>query len=261
MSFDINRLPYFGSIAQVSGINPAPVSTKQVDTSLKADKFESSNPEKYTSEIMIKKLAENNPEINKIISNAGIKYELNLKDLKELLDGHCTDTRNIAEGIVKNLPFSLESRANLKAIKDAAYLHDIGKVFIPQEILDKNGKLTPAETEIVHKHPELGYELLKNTDIDKKTLNLIRNHHQNAKKSGYPFVDKDFNADLDLQILSLADKYSALTEDRPYKKAMTREQALTIIRKDVRERKINPLVYTALVNYTDEAALEKLNVK
>ncbi len=260
MSFDINRLPYFGSIAQVSGINPAPVSTKQVDTSLHADKFESVNPEKYTSEIMIRKLAESNPEINKIISKAGIRYELNMEDLKPLLEGHCTETRNIAEGIVKNLPFSLENRANIKAIKDAAYLHDIGKVFIPQEILDKNGKLTPEETEIIHKHPELGYELLKNTSIDKKTLNLIRNHHQNAKKNGYPFVDNNFYADLDLQILSLADKYSALTEARPYKRALTREQALTIIRKDVREGKINPLVYNALVNYTDEVALEELNV-
>lgn len=71
---------------------------------------------------------------------------------------------------------------------DAAYLHDIGKVLIPVNILNKAGKLDERETEIMHKHSELGYELLKSTDIDKKTLNLIRNHHQNAKKTGYPLL-------------------------------------------------------------------------
>ena len=123
---------------------------------------------------------------------------------------------------------------------------------------NKNGKLTEAETDIVHKHPELGYELLKNSGLDNKTLLLIRNHHQNAQKSGYPTVDKSFNADLDLQVLSIADKYSALTEKRPYKEPMNREQALTIIRADVRNGKTNPLVYNALVNYTDTKALEDL---
>ena len=106
----------------------------------------------------------------------------------------------------------------------------------------------------MHKHSELSYEILKNTNLDKKTLNLIRNHHQNAKKSGYPFVTQDFMADLNLQILSMADKYSALTEKRPYKEAFTPQQALTIIYADVKDGKLHPFVFKALTNYVNKTS-------
>ena len=86
-------------------------------------------------------------------------------------------------------------------------------------------------------------------------LHIIRNHHQNAQKSGYPKVNNNFYADMDLQIVSIADKYSALTEKRSYKPSLPREQALNIIRSDVRDGKFNPLIYNALVSYTDDCAL------
>lgn len=257
MAFSVNNLFFKGQIAPLAPVNPQPVQQPRIGLTQAPDTFESKNPAKYTSEYMINKLAVNNNQLQAILKNAGIHYNLNMTDLNKTLEGHCTDTRNIAEGIVHNLPFALESKADLNAIKNAAYLHDIGKVFIPSEILNKTEKLTDAETEIVHKHAELGYELLKNSDLDKKTLSLIRNHHQDAKKSGYPFVSNNFNANLDLQILSTADKYSALTEKRPYKEPMNREQALTIIRSEVRNGKINPLIFNALVNYTDEVALPR----
>lgn len=260
MNFNVGKFPYFTSVIPTYQVNPTPQkSSAQINPGLTADKFESISPKRFTSEIMLHKLADNNKGVHNILKSANIPYQLNMEELNNILDGHATDTQNIAEGIVKNLPFALESKADLTTIKNAAYLHDIGKVFIPPEILNKNGKLTEEETNIVHRHAELGYELLKDSGIDNKTLLLIRNHHQNAQKSGYPKVDKDFNADLDLQILSTADKYSALTEQRPYKDPMNREQALTIIRADVRNKKINPLIYNALVNYTDSKALENLD--
>jgi HD-GYP domain-containing protein (c-di-GMP phosphodiesterase class II) len=97
----------------------------------------------------------------------------------------------------------------------------------------------------------LSYELLKNSGLGDKTLKLIRNHHQNAKRTGYPWVSNDFNADLNLQILSTADKYSALTEKRAYKESMTPKQALTVIYGDVKEGKLHPFVFKALVNYAE----------
>jgi len=260
MNFNVGKFPYFTSVTPTYQVNPIPQKQSgQITNSLPSDKFESTSPKRFTSEIMLHKLGDNNAGVHRILKSVNIPYQLNIEELNNILEGHCTDTQNIAEGIVKNLPFSLESKADLNAIKNAAYLHDIGKVFIPTEILNKNGKLTEEETNIVHKHAELGYELLKDSGIDNKTLLLIRNHHQNAQKSGYPRVDNNFNADLDLQILSTADKYSALTETRPYKEPMNREQALTIIRADVRNRKTNPLIYNALVNYTDTKALENLD--
>lgn len=215
------------------------------------DKFESQNPARFTNEAVLTKLINANPKIISILQSVNAPCKLNMKDLETLLQNHCTDVQKIALGISENLPFSLKAKVNEKAVSDAAYLHDIGKVLIPPEILNKNAKLDETETKIMHKHSELGYELLKNTNLDKTTLNLIRNHHQNAKKNGYPFVNNDFRADLNLQILTMADKYSALTEKRSYKDAFTPQEALTIIYQDVKDGKLHPFIFKALVNYAN----------
>lgn len=219
---------------------------------LQADTFERSGINRFTTESSIKQMINANPKIINILKEVNAPLTINMKELNHVLANHATDTKNIAKGITEHLPFSLQNRVDTKALLDAAYLHDIGKVLIPANILNKAGKLDEKETEIMHKHSELGYELLKSTDIDKKTLNLIRNHHQNAKKTGYPFVDNSFNADINLQILSIADKYSALTEKRPYKEPLDTKQALTIIYRDVQEGKLHPFVFKALVNYASE---------
>ena len=184
---------------------------------------------------------------------------LNMDELNALLENHATDTQKIIKGIADNLPFSLKNQVDIKAIDDAAYLHDIGKVLIPPEILNKPARLNEKETQIMHTHSELSYEILKNTSLSQKTLNLIRNHHQNARKTGYPWVGKDFNADLNLQILSAADKYSALTEKRTYKEPMPAKQALTIIYQDVKEGKMHPFVFRALVNYANTKELSNVS--
>lgn len=255
MSISFNRLPFCGSVNQINSINKPPQSGKPVSYDLPPDRWEFSSPARYTSEYMVNKLANSNPNIQRILAANNIPYSLNMEGLNNVLNTHAKTTQNIAEGIAQNLPFNLGKKADLQTIKNAAYLHDIGKVFIPPEILDKNGKLTETEQIIMHKHPELGYELLKNAHIDPKVLHIIRNHHQNAQKSGYPKVNNNFYADMDLQIVSIADKYSALTEKRSYKPSFPREQALNIIRSDVRDGKFNPLIYNALVSYTDDCAL------
>lgn len=216
-----------------------------------ADKFESSSPSRFTNETVLRKLIDSNPKIPKILKEVNTPVTLNLRELEELIHNHSTDVQTIAKGISENLPFSLKSKVDSKALEEACYLHDIGKVLIPAEILNKNGKLDKAETEIMHKHSELGYEILKNTNLSPKTLHLIRHHHQNAQKNGYPLVGKDFRADLNLQILTMADKYSALTEKRSYKDAYTPKEALTIIYSDVKEEKLHPFVFKALVNYAN----------
>lgn len=249
-------LPYLNKGLPAQPLNNNPDSNIKFGTTIPADKFESNNPQRYTSEFMIRKLAENNPKIKQILSRVNIPLEFNIDGLNQVQAHHAEETRKIAEGIINNLPASLKMKTDSKAIIEAAYLHDIGKVFIPDEILNKNTKLTEEETLIMHQHSELGYELLKNSSLDPKVLNLIKNHHQNARKNGYPKVDSHFFADINLQILSMADKYSALTEQRAYKPALTRKEALTIIRNDVREGKLNPLIFNALVTYTDEIALK-----
>jgi len=216
------------------------------------DTFENTSLDRFTTENAIRKMIENNPKIKNIVKDFNPEMNLNMEELRELQANHATDTKNITKGIAENLPFSLQTKVDMKAIEEASYLHDLGKVLIPKDVLNKPDKLNDAETKIMHTHSELSYELLKNSGLSDKTLKLIRNHHQNAKRTGYPWVSNDFNADLNLQILSTADKYSALTEKRAYKESMTPKQALTVIYGDVKEGKLHPFVFKALVNYANE---------
>ena len=246
MGLEINRPLSVGGITPKIFYQPKPISFGNQP----ADTFENRSIDRYTTETAIQKMIESNPKVKAIAKSFNPTMKLNMQELQELLQNHATDTRNITKGIAENLPFALQNRVDIKALENAVYLHDLGKVLIPTDILNKPAKLNENETKIMHTHSELSYELLKNSGLDDKTLKLIRNHHQNAKKTGYPWVGNDFNADLNLQILSTADKYSALTEKRTYKEPMTPEQALTIIYRDVEEGKLHPFVFKALANYT-----------
>ena len=109
----------------------------------------------------------------------------------------------------------------------------------------------------MHRHSELGYELLKNTDIDTRTLHLVKYHHQNTNRTGYPDAPKDFFADINQQIVTAADKYSALLETRVYKNSMTKQQALGIMYKDVTNGTLHPFVFKALSDYASGVSESK----
>ncbi len=140
----------------------------------------------------------------------------------------------------------MKHEINLKDIQDAAILHDIGKVLIPEKILNKKGALTPEEKKIMDAHSELSYELLKAAGINENVLRLVKYHHQKPDGSGYPKAGSDFEFDVNAQILEVADMYSALTEDRVYHKACTKEEALAIIYKEVESGVISQEVFDAL---------------
>ena len=254
MGLEISRLLGFAGVNQNYHITPTVhkgyVSFGQ---NVDGDTFQSTTINRYTSERAIIDMIKANPEIIKTLKKESVPLKVNISGLKQVLNTHGTDTKNIAAGIINNLPFSLKEKVNEKSVVEAAYLHDIGKVLIPQEILYKEGKLSPKETNIMHLHSELGYQLLRTTDIDTATLNLIRYHHQNQLKNGYPAAGNDFNADLNQQIVSVADKYSALREERSYKDRMSKEQALTIIYRDVEDGKLHPFIFKALVDYANSA--------
>lgn len=257
MGFETIRPLFLGGINSNIQISPFHVAPAFKANEVVPDRAEFNSAGKYTSEKYIISQVKSNPEISKIMKEINVPIVLNMEELRELQSHHATETKNIAMNIASNLPQSLKNQVNLKSLQDAAYLHDLGKVLIPKEILNKPGKLTSDEENIMHKHSLLSYELLKNSDIDTRTLNLIKHHHQNPNHTGYPKVSDDFNADINLQILTLADKYSALIEKRPYKEPMTSKQALTIIYKDVKEGNIHPFVFNALVNAENKAANKK----
>ena len=160
--------------------------------------------------------------------------------------GHLTNTRILAAKIYSGLPSKMKSEVNLSNLQQAAMLHDYGKVLIPKEILNKKGVLTPDEKKIMELHSEFGYELLKQQGVNEEVLKLIKYHHQKPDGSGYPSVNQDFEYGIASQILEAADMYSALTEDRAYHKACTKEEALAIIYHEVEKGVICQEVFDAL---------------
>lgn len=202
---------------------------------------------------ILQKMINLNPSIKKILGEYNIKPSIDTKTLRELAGGHMNSTCHVAMGIYSVLSESLKSDIKSSTIKEASMLHDLGKVLIPSKILNKPARLNKKEREIMNIHSTLGYELLKTQKIDKETLELVKYHHQNLKHSGYPALNCDHNpSDIGVQIISTADKYSALREARVYRRKLSRIESLLILYREVLEGKIHKEVYKALVEYAKD---------
>jgi putative nucleotidyltransferase with HDIG domain len=118
----------------------------------------------------------------------------------------------------------------LKAIQAAALLHDTGKLAVPERILNKPGKLTPAEFETMKLHVDAGADILSSIDFPYPVVPIVRAHHENWDGTGYPNGLKGVEIPIGARILSVVDCYDALTSDRPYRAAMSDDEALAIIR-------------------------------
>jgi putative nucleotidyltransferase with HDIG domain len=117
----------------------------------------------------------------------------------------------------------------VKAIEAAALLHDTGKLAVPEHILNKPGKLTAAEFEAMKLHVDVGADILSSIEFPYPVVPIVRAHHENWDGSGYPRGLKGEDIPVGARILSVVDCYDALTSDRPYRPAMTQEQATAIV--------------------------------
>lgn len=119
------------------------------------------------------------------------------------------------------------SQDELQELGLGALLHDIGKMRIPLNILNKPGKLTYDEFEIMKSHPDIGYELLrKEKNISKEVLTIVRNHHERLNGQGYPDKLSDKSISYFTKIVSITDVYDAVTSDRVYHDGMTPHDAM-----------------------------------
>lgn len=144
-----------------------------------------------------------------------LKKVLHYENLKTIKYTHLATTVEFARAVGEELGFNEEQ---LKVMEVGATLHDIGKSFIPPQILNKNGRLSPEEREIVNLHAVIGYELLKSLGYGVNVAEIARDHHNPMSKN--PMA----------QIVRAADIYSAMREERSYKKAKTHEEAMEVLK-------------------------------
>src|SRR5205085_11282842 len=117
----------------------------------------------------------------------------------------------------------------VEALRAAALLHDIGKLAVPEHIINKPGKLTPEEVEKMKIHPVVGAEILERVAFPYPVAPIVRSHHEQWDGSGYPDGLKDEAIPIGARILAAVDFMDAMTSDRQYRKAVPTEEALRMM--------------------------------
>lgn len=139
-----------------------------------------------------------------------------------------------------------------KIMRIAGYLHDVGKMKIPSEILEKPGKLTDEEFNIMKEHAYYTYIILKDISGFKQVTEWAALHHEKLHGKGYPFHYAKDELSLGSRIMTVADIFSALAEDRPYRKGMDKDRVISILREDASRGALTGSVVELLIsNYDD----------
>ncbi len=152
--------------------------------------------------------------------------------------GHSEHVARQSMQLAKNLGLD---RKTQKRIYQAGLLHDIGKLFVPKSILDKNGKLTEEEYNEVKKHPVIGAELIEEGANLRKISLIVRFHHERWDGNGYPQGLKGESIPLESRIMAVCDAFDAMTSNRSYRKALEKEKALEEIANNI-GKQFDPLV-------------------
>ena len=143
--------------------------------------------------------------------------------------GHCERLAQVSARLAERIHLSEDQ---IRALRRAGIVHDIGKVVVPDAILLKPGPLSTEEIAIMRRHPVVGEKICEPLRTFGAVLPIIRHHHERFDGSGYPDGLRGDDIPLTARVLQLADVYDALTTDRPYRKADTQEVALEIMAKE-----------------------------
>jgi putative nucleotidyltransferase with HDIG domain len=183
-----------------------------------------------------------------------------LRALARAIDAKSSWTAGHSEGVTKlaiKIGQKLKlSQEEIDTLHRGGLLHDIGKLGIPPEILDKPGKLTAREKEIMNKHPQLGARILEPISAYAEVIPIVLQHHERYDGKGYPAGLSGKKINLGARILAVADHYEAVTSDRPYRKAFTPEKAVEFIRQGIRTE-FDPMIVKAFLEVMAEEKKEE----
>jgi putative nucleotidyltransferase with HDIG domain len=171
----------------------------------------------------------------------------------QITHGHIRRVQVYAVELAKRL--GVTDQHQLRAIEAAALLHDMGKLAIPEHILNKPGKLTPAEFEKMKRHADIGADLLSSIKFPYPVVPIVRHHHENWNGRGYPTGISETDIPLGARILSVVDCFDALNSDRPYRPRLSPDEAFEILR-ERRGTMYDPLIVdTFIASYSEIAPM------
>lgn len=196
---------------------------------------------------------------------------INIQDLSdeirseiEILGGLDIFTDAHVQGVVKTTTKICEEMnmeyKELKKCVLAAYLHDVGKIKVPSEILQKNGELTDEEYMEMKKHTVYGYEICMEYRNFRELALIVRAHHESFDGTGYPDGLKGNNIPFEASILKVADVYDALTKRRQYKEGYKQTKTIEIMLEDVKKLKMSGRILLYLVSVLQREMLENIIV-
>jgi len=147
-----------------------------------------------------------------------------LLDLRDLSTGvHSTRLAEWGLRVARDLGVP---ESNMLGVEMGALLHDIGKIGVPDGILNKPGRLTPEEFEMVKRHPEFGWTVIRKLPGFEKTSLYVLHHHENIDGTGYPARLKSSEIPIGSRIVSVIDAFDAMVSSRPYRKGLPLQEAI-----------------------------------
>ncbi len=198
--------------------------------------------------VNVKRLNNNLTSIENVLFSLAITVEA--KDA--YTQGHIERVANVAVLLGRKIGLSPKE---IEALRYGGMLHDIGKIGVPEDVLNKPDSLNDEEWEKMRAHPDIGYKicapLKKNLGL---ALDIIRHHHEKLDGTGYPDALKGDEISQAARVMAVADIYDALITDRPYRKGMPRKRALDILQKEASEGKLDSNVVACLMDFDESEA-------